>query len=259
MTALAQQTWQTTRRQSGMSLSLANRIIVADDHPLFRAALKQVIQQRAPQLDIVEADSFDSVQQRLEDDADADLFLLDLYMPGSHGFSTLIYLRHRYPELPVVVVSASDAANVVAKAIGHGASGFVSKSAPLDELLAAMETVLAGDIATPRGFDPADVTAQNSGDVASRLAKLTPQQFRVLMMVKEGLLNKQIAYDLDVSEATIKAHMTAIFRKLDVINRTQAVALAQQIDIADPAHSDDLLRANPAADQALGNPSANGD
>lgn len=233
-----------------MSLGFAQKIIIADDHPLFRAALKQVIQQQAPNLAIVEADSFDSVQACLEEDAEADLFLLDLYMPGSHGFSTLIYLRHRYPQLPVLVVSASDRPAVVSKAIAHGASGFVSKSAPLDELIAAMETVLAGDIATPKNFDPSDAQADSElGEVAERIAQLTPQQFRVLMMVKDGLLNKQIAYELDVSEATIKAHMTAIMRKLGVINRTQAVSLARQLDISDPANADDLLRDEQASSQ----------
>lgn len=224
-------------------LSVATKIVVADDHPLFRAALKQVIQQQAPALAIIEAASFDDVQEVLENDADADLFLLDLYMPGSHGFSTLIYLRHRYPDLPVLVVSASDAPAVVSRALGHGASGFVSKSAPLDELVQAMVTVLEGDIATPRNYDPQTAEQQDQlGDVAKRMAQLTPQQFRVLMMIKDGLLNKQIAYELDVSEATVKAHVTAILRKLGVINRTQAVSLAQQLDIADPAAADDLLR-----------------
>jgi DNA-binding NarL/FixJ family response regulator len=221
-----------------MDTTVASKIVLADDHPLFREALKQVITQRLKETQVVEAGSFAEVQSVLKSDADADLLLLDLYMPGSHGFSTLTYIRHRYPELPVLVITASDSHIIVSRSLGHGASGFVSKSASMDELFDAIRAVLNGDIVTPINYSASEAENEEElGEISERLAQLTPQQFRVLMMIKDGLLNKQIAYELAISEATIKAHVSAILRKLGVINRTQAVTLAQQLDIVDPANS----------------------
>jgi DNA-binding NarL/FixJ family response regulator len=161
--------------------------------------------------------------------------LLDLNMPGAHGFSGLVFMRGQYPGLPVVVVSGSEDLQVMRRAIDYGASGFIPKSAPLPEIVNAIQSVLDGDVWLPSGVaEKLERMQGEASDFSERLATLTPQQFRVLGMLAEGMLNKQIAYDLDVSEATVKAHITAVFRKLGVRNRTQAVIAIQQMEL-DPA------------------------
>lgn len=203
------------------------RIIIADDHPLFRNALQQAVQLAVQGVHLQEVDSIDSLLQLLSETDDTDLLLLDLKMPGASGFSGLTRLRALYPSLPVVVVSASEETNVVQQAMRLGAVGFIPKSSPMPVLVNALNTVLEGDGWFPEGINADDAPED---DMASRLASLTPQQFKVLTMLSEGKLNKQIAYELDVSEATIKAHVTAIFRKLDVKNRTQAVIALSQLE-----------------------------
>ncbi|MFY9180418.1 MAG: response regulator transcription factor [Venatoribacter sp.] len=213
-------------------MQLANKIIIADDHPLFRAAMQQAVKQLLPEAGIEQAESLPDLQQVVETHKDADLILLDLQMPGAHGFSGLVFLRSHYPEIPVIVVSACEDANVMCQAIDHEASGYICKSSSLEQIADAIEMVLNGDIYLPeKARRHQHQPNQASLDLANRLASLTPQQFRVLSMMTEGLLNKQIAYDLDVSEATIKAHVTAIFRKLGVRTRTQAVIAVQSLDI----------------------------
>ncbi|NHI00078.1 MULTISPECIES: response regulator transcription factor [Oceanimonas] len=202
------------------------RIVIADDHPLFRSALHQAVRLAVSDAQLQEVDSIDSLLQLLEDSDEVDLLLLDLKMPGASGFSGLTRLRALYPALPVVVVSASEDAVVVQQAMRLGAVGFIPKSAPMPTLVSALNTVLEGDGWFPEGISLEDAPED---DMAERLASLTPQQFKVLTMLSEGKLNKQIAYELEVSEATIKAHVTAIFRKLDVKNRTQAVIALSQL------------------------------
>lgn len=211
---------------------MSQQIIIADDHPLFRAALRQAVGQAVSGVDILEADSIASLQAAIEDCPDADLVLLDLNMPGAHGFSGLVFLRGQYPGLPVVVVSGSEDLQVVRRAIDYGASGFIPKSSPLPTISEAIRGVLDGDVWLPPGI-AGKISAMPGApaELAAQLASLTPQQFRVLGMLSEGLLNKQIAYELDVSEATIKAHITAIFRKLGVRNRTQAVIALQHMEL----------------------------
>ncbi len=156
-------------------------------------------------------------------------------MPGAHGFSGLVFMRGQYPGLPVVVVSGSEDLQVMRRSIDYGASGFIPKSAPLPTITEAIQAVLEGDVWLPEGVaEKIERMQSEATDFSERLASLTPQQFRVLGMLAEGLLNKQIAYDLDVSEATIKAHITAVFRKLGVRNRTQAVIAIKQMEI-DPS------------------------
>ncbi|OIN14377.1 response regulator transcription factor [Oceanisphaera psychrotolerans] len=203
------------------------RIIIADDHPLFRNALHQAVQLAVSGADLQEVDSIDNLMQLLSEVDDVDLLLLDLKMPGASGFSGLALLRNQYPELPVVVVSASEEAAVVQQAMRFGALGFIPKSAPMRTLVSALNTILEGDPWFPEGISLDDAPEDN---IADRLASLTPQQFKVLTMLSEGKLNKQIAYELEVSEATIKAHVTAIFRKLNVKNRTQAVIALSQTE-----------------------------
>lgn len=214
---------------------MSQHIIIADDHPLFRAALRQAVSQAVPDADVVEVESIKALQAAVEQKPDADLVLLDLNMPGAHGFSGLVFMRGQYPGLPVVVVSGSEDLQVMRRSIDYGASGFIPKSAPLPEITDAIQAVLEGDIWLPEGIAEKleQMQAENT-DFSDRLASLTPQQFRVLGMLAEGMLNKQIAYDLEVSEATIKAHITAVFRKLGVRNRTQAVIAIQQMEL-DPS------------------------
>ncbi|WP_426416385.1 response regulator [Aestuariirhabdus sp. LZHN29] len=211
------------------------KIIVADDHPLFRTALQQAVNQAVEAVTLLEAESIESLQQVLEANADTDLVLLDLHMPGAHGYSGLIYLRGQYPQIPVVMVSATEDGYVINQAIEYGASGFIPKSSSQQSIGEAIQTVLEGDVWQPEGsIGSTAARRETKQDLAERIASLTPQQFKVLGMLTEGMLNKQIAYDLNVSEATIKAHATAIFKKLGVRNRTQAVIAVQQLEIEPP-------------------------
>ncbi|MCC4798849.1 DNA-binding response regulator [Enterovibrio norvegicus] len=203
-------------------------IVIADDHPLFRNALFQSVHMAISGANLLEADSLDSLTALLEKEPDIDLLLLDLKMPGANGMSGLIHLRVQYPELPIVVISASEESSVIRQVHSHGAFGFIPKSSDMRELIGSLNQVLDGEPCFPRGIDFSDAGDEES--LMDKIASLTPQQYKVLSMLSDGLLNKQIAYELDVSEATIKAHMTAIFRKLGVKNRTQAVILLQQTD-----------------------------
>lgn len=209
------------------------KFIIADDHPLFRDALKRTVASLFPMAQLIEADTTASLQQRLEAADDLDLLLLDLHMPGSSGFSGLVHVRARYPSLPVIVVSGNEEPSVMRRAIAHGASGYIPKSSSLEEMAQAIAGVLDGDVWLPASAAGSQQTqlAPDEVDIAERIRDLTPQQFRVLMMLADGLLNKQIAYELNVSEATIKAHMTAILRKLGASNRTQAVVAAARLQL----------------------------
>ncbi|CAM4047649.1 MULTISPECIES: response regulator transcription factor [Vibrio] len=203
-------------------------IVIADDHPLFRNALFQSVHMAISGANLLEADSLNSLLDLLRKQDDVDLILLDLKMPGANGMSGLMQLRSEFPDIAVVVISASEEPSVVSQVKSHGAFGFIPKSTDMRSLISALNQVLNGD-----QFFPAELAkqAERYSDITDKLASLTPQQYKVLAMLADGLLNKQIAYELDVSVATIKAHMTAIFRKLGVTNRTQAVILLQQSDI----------------------------
>ena len=206
-------------------------ILIADDHPLFRSALQQALTMSlGAQVHLSEAASIAELETRLSERSDWDLVLLDLNMPGAYGFSGLVLLRGQYPHIPVVMISAQEEPSVIARAKEFGASGFIPKSSPLEYLQEAVNLVLDGDTCWPaQELEQAAVTEEAKAASAG-LASLTPQQFRVLTMVCDGLLNKQIAYELNVSEATVKAHVTAIFRKLDVRTRTQAALLLQHLE-----------------------------
>jgi DNA-binding NarL/FixJ family response regulator len=206
----------------------SHRFLIVDDHPLFRGALRQVLEGLFPSVRIDEAGSLEAVSELLARTEDVDLVLLDLAMPGVRGFSGLLYLRAQFPSVPVVVVSATEEPGAVRRAIEFGASGFIPKSLGTDAIRAAVVAVLEGGVWTPPGADLAPAPDEGSS-VVRRLSTLTPQQVRVLMMLSEGLLNKQIAYELGVSEATVKAHVSAILTKLGVESRTQAVIAAGRI------------------------------
>ena len=210
-----------------------NTIIIADDHPLFRAALSQALTSAVTNVRILEAESLKQLEQYVH--GDIDLVLLDLHMPGAKGFSSLVYLRNNYPSVPVVVVSGNEQTAVMQRAIEFGASGFIPKSSSMEMIIAGISTVLNGEIWLPEDTPVADTPSDPEDQaLAQQLSSLTPQQFKVLIMLTEGLLNKQIAYELDVSEATIKAHVTAILRKLGVYSRTQAVIAVNRLQIDHP-------------------------
>jgi DNA-binding NarL/FixJ family response regulator len=204
------------------------RIIIVDDHPLFRAALRQTLESGGGGTAMEEAGDLAGLDRALAADRDCDLVLLDLNVPGARGFSGLLLLRAQYPEVPVMIVSAVEDATVIRRAFELGASGYLSKSADLAEIRRAIATVLSGDVFVPEGADLGSADAQSG--LLKRLASLTPQQVRVLLMLKDGLMNKQIAYALSISEATVKAHVSAILQKLDVDSRTQAVIAAARIE-----------------------------
>ncbi|MEO1280444.1 MAG: response regulator transcription factor [Pseudomonadota bacterium] len=209
------------------------RLTIVDDHPLFRGALNQALSASLTDVEITEASSLDELNAMLADKKQIDLVLLDLTMPGVQGLSGLLYLRAQHPEIPVVIVSAKEDPGTIRRCIEFGASGFVPKSQPVDDIRAAVKAVLDGDVWTPPDIDLSQAADDETSDLLARLSTLTPQQVRVLMMLSEGLLNKQIAYKLSVSEATIKAHVSAILQKLGVDSRTQAVIAINKIETGD--------------------------
>ena len=216
-------------------MSDTSTFIVADDHPLFREALIHAIGNCVGGAHIVEADSLDTLQVVVEENAEADLLFLDLNMPGVSGFSALAWIRSNHESLPTVIVSALDDPAVIRRAIQHGASGFIPKSVAIGTLEDGIRAVLEGEVWVPEGVNLNDnLLDSEEAKIAAALSSLTPHQFRVLMMLGEGLLNKQIAFQLGVSEATIKAHVTAILRKMQVNNRTQAVLAVQQLTLNAP-------------------------
>jgi DNA-binding NarL/FixJ family response regulator len=206
------------------------KIIIADDHPLFRQALLGTLKAKLTYTTWLEAQTIEELEQQLVDNNDSDLLLLDLNIPGAHGFSTLIHVRNHFPQIPVVIVSAHEDHDTISKAMEYGAAGFVPKSTPVDDIYSAIIAVLSGNVWLPESFEQSQ-NSNSESDIAERVASLTQQQYRILMMFAQGMLNKQIAYDLNVSEATIKAHATAIFRKLDVRNRTQAVIVIAPLSL----------------------------
>lgn len=206
----------------------ACRLMIADDHPLFRDALRLTIGQTLPEAEIVETGSLDGLRAALAGADETDLVLLDLGMPGMQGLSGLLLLRAEFAAVPVAIISANEDPATVRRALDFGAIGYIPKSAPPAEIREGIGALLAGEMWLPARLRDAAGGA-DAEDLPRRLSSLTPQQVRVLMMLSEGLLNKQIAHVLDISEATIKAHVSAILQKLGVETRTQAVILAQRL------------------------------
>ena len=219
-------------REETLDEESAFRVLIADDHPLMVGGLRQAVLAAAPDAEIAVAHDFDSMVAALDASPDTDLILLDLTMPGVRGFSGLLFLRSARPSIPVIVVSGNEERAVIRHCMEFGAAGFIPKTHSLDTMRGAIAKVLEGGRWTPPDFDPSPAPNGESSAMARRLASLTPQQIRVLMMLSQGLLNKQIAYELGVSEATVKAHVSAIFQKLGVESRTQAVILATKIATA---------------------------
>ncbi|WP_066552035.1 LuxR C-terminal-related transcriptional regulator [Croceicoccus bisphenolivorans] len=209
---------------------MAGRVVIADDHPLLRAAVRGCVEQSWPGREIVEvADAASARAEAVK--GGVDLLTLDLHMADSAGLQTLMAFRQDFPAIPVVIVSASEEARILRGAQELGAAAFIPKSTPLPQMREALGAVAEGDVWFPDAGE-ADEEAASS---IEKMARLTPAQRRILTLVSEGKLNKQIAHEMDISEATVKAHMTAIFRRLGVVNRTQAVLIAKELDAASPS------------------------
>ena len=210
------------------------QILVVDDHPLFREALASSIQQSMAGVEILEAGTIQDAVEVIGGNREIDIVLLDLNLPGTSGFGGLLTIRTQFPKLPVVVVSGTDDHRIITDALNYGVVGFIPKSAPKSMLEEALQETLSGSIFLPPDYKAIEkrgaAPESGSDDLASQLASLTPQQFRVLQMLSEGKLNKQIAFELDVGETTVKAHVSAILRKLKVYSRTQAVIKAREME-----------------------------
>jgi DNA-binding NarL/FixJ family response regulator len=210
---------------------LKYEVLIVDDHPLYRLALKGAVAAACTNCEIFEADSVAGLFDALDRHPRTDLLLLDLNLPGAYGFNALAHLRGSRPELPIIVISASDDPRTVREALAFGAQSFVSKSADAATIGKTVRAVLCGEVvqqvSSILAMEPeAD---QSALEIGQRMAQLTPQQFRVLGMLCAGLPNKQIGEDLQITEATVKAHMTAILRKLGAASRTQAVLFAGRL------------------------------
>jgi DNA-binding NarL/FixJ family response regulator len=208
------------------------KFLIADDHPLFREALISALRPLFENVDIIQSDSLESTLKALQQNLDFDLILLDLNMPGSDSFYGLIRVSQDYPDVPVAVVSASDSVEVVSKVMNLGAKGFIPKATPSRTIADALKQILDGNNWLPKGMQTSIENDSPLIDIATLVGELTPKQFQVLQLLQNGLLNKQIAFDLNITEATVKAHISAIFRKLNVKTRTQAVLLLKNLDIA---------------------------
>lgn len=225
-------------RQLPRHANTMTTILIVDDHPLYRLALAQALRGVIADMTVLEAGSLTEARAHLGGSADIDLVLLDLHMPDSHGLAGLVAIRTEHPQVAVAMISAHDDPATIRRALTYGASAFIAKRSSVEELQAALTALLAGnDYLPPALREPVRATTADASDVdvAARLASLSPQQFRVLLQVAEGRLNKQIADALAISERTVKAHLTALFEKLGVSNRTQAGVLLRSLELRDPA------------------------
>ena len=206
----------------------AYKFIIVDDHPLFRGALSQALRASFENAHVQEAGSLDELTDRLAAGGEIDLILLDLTMPGVHGVSGLLYLRAQHPEVPVAIVSASDDPGTIRHCLDCGASGFIPKSQPVERIREAIRSIMGGEIWLPADVDLSQPVGKSNG-AGGAFVHPYAAAGGVLMMLGEGLLNKQIAFKLNVSEATVKAHVSAILQKLGVDSRTQAVIAINRI------------------------------
>ncbi len=209
---------------------MSERFLVVDDHPLFREALNLAIKSAYPSATVSEAATIAAARDLLREGVGFDLVLLDLSMPGVTGFEGFLELRALDPKQPIVIISALEDPRIIHESLTCGASGFICKSAKKAELSEAISSVMLGNVTVPSTYVPPKDHVAGASNLSARLSTLTPQQLRVLIMLRQGLLNKQIAHELNVGETTIKAHVSEILRKLDVASRTQAVIAVSRID-----------------------------
>lgn len=206
-------------------------IIIGDDHPLVQAALRDALGRRFPGLRVVECYDLDAVLAATAENAEEiDLVLLDLNMPGTHGFAGLFLMAAQHPTVPVAILSAIQDPSTIRRALDYGASGYIPKSLGLGDMAEAVAAILNGDVWAPADL-PAVGRSEQDADLARRFASLSAQQMRILTMIVEGRLNKQIAYELQVSEQTVKVHVSTILKKLNVVSRTQAAVVAQKLAV----------------------------
>lgn len=223
------------------------KILIVDDHPMFRDALRGAVKFALADATVFEAGSIDAAREAIRGESGIEIVLLDLSLPGTSGFDGLVLLRSSFPRIPIMIVSGLDDPRIVQEAIRLGAAGFVPKSVDKSTLAKALSEVLSGSVFVPDDLAqtlPGPCAAPGTSDIATRLAELTPAQMRVLQLIRHGRLNKQIAHELGVSETTVKAHVSEILRKLNVVSRTQAVIETAQLDFetilgSDSAHARD--------------------
>jgi DNA-binding NarL/FixJ family response regulator len=202
-------------------------IVIADDHPLVCTALSYALRAAIRKCTVFTAGTLKQLETVIDTHPELDLALLDLHMPGTQGFSGLVWLRGHCPQLPVIVVSSDDHPRTVARAQQFGAAGFLSKSAPLPQMADGIQRVLAGDVCFTSHALQSDA---DDARLAAQLAQLTSQQMRVLMCIAEGMLNKQIAHELCLAENTVKVHVTAVLHKLGCRTRTHAALLVRRLE-----------------------------
>jgi len=212
------------------------KIVIADDHPMIRGALALSLAATTAfgKIEVLETATLDELLDLLAESGEADLVLLDLRMPGINGFQGLLTLRARFPATPVVIISALEDPALVAEALVLGAAGFIPKSTPRHEIVRALNLVASGEIYAPPHLQQspaASALERNDAEFAHRLTLLTPQQRKVLQLLGTGKLNKEIAYELDIAETTVKAHVSSILHKLNVYSRTQAVVMAGRVHL----------------------------
>ena len=227
------------KKQVETFMEPAYKILIADDHPLFREAISSVIASGFEGSEILETDDLDSALIIAKENDDLDLILLDLNMPGMHGLNGLITLRNEAPTIPVVIVSAEEEKQVVLQAITYGAVGFITKSSPRIKMTEAIQQILNGNVYLPSdiirtGKESTGRRRRNDDNPVSPelLNSLTRRQLLVLERMSKGESNKQIAYNLNIAETTVKAHVSAILRKLSVHNRVQAILSASDVDFS---------------------------
>ena len=212
---------------------MSNAILIADDHPLFREALTFIATSVMPGIEVTYATNYAETKQALEEN-NFKLVFLDLNMPDSNGLTDLALLKKVHPTTPMVVVSAHEDPNVIRTCLGYNASGYIIKSSEPELIKQAINIILSGDIYAPENIDLTHKASDAQSVAADQISSLTPSQLKVLIEIGKGKLNKQIAYDLDVTGATVKAHITTVFKKLKINNRTQAVLFAKEHQAKNP-------------------------
>jgi DNA-binding NarL/FixJ family response regulator len=208
------------------------KFLVADDHPLFREALTAALQNNFEKARYFESDSLDSTVAVLNKHRSMSIILLDLNMPGCENFYGLLRVRQRFPDIPVAIVSGTDTISIVSQAMEFGAAAFIPKTTKTSDVVEAIKVVIKGETWLPAKLKDCVAHVQNDIiDVAEQVRGLTPKQFRVLRLVRKGLMNKQIAQELNVTEATVKAHISSIFKQFNVKSRTQMLIKIDKLQL----------------------------
>jgi len=212
---------------------MTNSVLIADDHPLFREALTYIISSVISDVRVVEATNYADTKTAMQENS-FKLAFLDLNMPDSNGLTDLALLKKQFPTTPIVIVSAHEESDIIRTCLEYNASGYITKSSNPQEIKSAIQIILAGDTYLPKEIDLSQSSSDFNNAVSEKIGSLTPSQLKVLIEMGKGKLNKQIAYDLEITEATVKAHITSVFKKLKINNRTQAVLFAKEHQTRNP-------------------------